>query len=184
MLARSDASAWKADERRRISAAGSRGRPVSHQGDDRRRRPRRLRPRRRGDRRGPRPQGRAPGPLAEACPDADLADHDLFARVGRAGDAGGRDRPRLRPPRLQPRTRMELVELCLPERLGDGVPNAHGPSARRWASGDRGAGPPGSSSTGCSSRTSLTRSGSRDRSWSPRTSMTAWGWARVSRWAR
>ena len=123
LLARSDASAWRAEEQAVAACAqGRRRRRLEAAGDHRARRPRRLRPRRRGGDRGRRGEGRAARRRSAAPPpDADLATTTSSLSVG---EIGGRAAVAERVFGLHvfnPVPRMKLVELCFPEAVADGV---------------------------------------------------------------
>ena len=163
LLARSDASAWRAEEQAQGEAAKlDRGAPERIKVTTDAGRPRRLRPRGRGDRRGRRRQGRAARRARRgAAPDADLATTTSSLSIGELGRAQRLRRALLRPPRLQPGA-ADGAGRALPPRARStpGSPSARGPGARRSAR-PRSRCPtrPGSSSTGCSSPTCSTPCG-------------------------
>ena len=103
------------------------------------------------------PKGELLARVAEAVPDADLATTTSSLGVAEIAAAGGISGRLFGLHVFNPVPRMKLVEVCFPE--GADAP----PARRRWPGARRSARPrsrsptwPGSSSTGCSSPTSST----------------------------
>ena len=160
LLARSEASAWRAEEKVVAACAKIEGaEPSRLRVTTDPKRPRRLRRRRRGDRRGGRAQGRAARDDRRGLPERRPGDHHLLARH-RRDRRGGRHRQALRPARLQP----GAADGSWSRSASPTAPRR--PARRRWPGARRSARPrsrsptrPASSSTGCSSPTSSTRCG-------------------------